>query len=81
MEFRRKIAFFQYIYYLTVSKDEHCALSAFYGEGIANPIIMEYCSICFLSRFIQDSLPWLVSARIYYLYVKPSHDTLMFCPL
>lgn len=81
MEFRRKITFFWYIYYLTVSKNEYCALSALwkrYGgphcrRALLHLLLVMTCKKCSLSR--------LVSAKLHHFFVKSSDKILMLCPL
>ena len=61
-----KITFFQCIHYLTVSRDEYCALSALCKEGIESPVIVEQWFICLLSWSVNDSLSRSVSVRLYH---------------
>lgn len=70
MEFRRKITFFWYIYYLTVSKDEYCALSALWRRyrepychgALLHLLLVMTCKKCSLSRLVSVKLHHFMSS-------------------
>ena len=70
MEFRRKITFLWYIYYLTVSKDEYCVLSALwrrYRESYCRGALLHLLLVMACNKW---SLSRLVSVRLHRLFVK-----------
>lgn len=76
-----KLNFFWYIYYLTVSKDEYCALSALwrrYREPYCRGALLHLLLVMARKKW---SLSRLVSVRLHHLCVKYSDKILMLCPL
>lgn len=85
MEFRGKITFFffffWYIYYLTVSNDEYCALSALwrrYREPYCRGALLHLLHVVTRNKW---SLSRVVSVRLHHLCVMFSDKILMLCPL
>ncbi len=73
--------FFWYIYYLTVSKDEYCALSALCRRYIETYCRGELLHLLLVGPCKKWSLSRLVSVRLHHLYVMLTDKILMLCPL